>query len=283
MENFQRERGGVPNENSTQFDNFIKKKTEQEDEKSTLDKIDEAKRKAEEQGDENFLHSKNLKDMIQNLRKSYFDAVVKGEVDRVGFEGLLNEIETHFLDVEVRLHSKNEDLSNELKSHKALKEEKLSLWIDRYERLQAKWNDLNLQFQKLQQDKEMVRKQRDLLITATPSNPLPQQKTSSKENNQNGSNVLRTILSPGKIENIQVPTLQEDETPFSERGHYNQIENTPSTSSGMMTARTEEQKTLFQKYKEFSNKRMIPPGSLFFFFLFSLCKNLKLFSFHFLD
>lgn len=106
----------------------------------------------------------NLQEMLNTVRRIYTNTIMSGEADRIGFETALNDLETYFLDIETTFNTKVETVRTSLNIARKEKEVKVAEWMERYDKLQLRWNDCMDQLRHLQEDKEEIRQQRDALM-----------------------------------------------------------------------------------------------------------------------
>jgi PAS domain-containing protein len=105
-----------------------------------------------------------LSQAINKIRRMYTNTLMTGDGDRIGFETLLNEIDTAVSQNEHKKNSDIELLRTELAINNRERDLKIKDWRQRYEKLQNRWNECMVNMDKLQEEKEQLRKQRDELL-----------------------------------------------------------------------------------------------------------------------
>lgn len=124
-------------------------------------------------------------DIVNRIRTHFTNAVTSGTGDRVVFETIINELVQYRKKRENTFVQTVDKLKQDCVYQQRMKDYKITEWKDRYEKLHARWDELQNHLSLLQQEKEDIRQQRDLLMCSEKKKELFEQvKNFSPENIQ---------------------------------------------------------------------------------------------------
>uniref|UniRef100_A0A7S1KTW7 GAF domain-containing protein n=1 Tax=Percolomonas cosmopolitus TaxID=63605 RepID=A0A7S1KTW7_9EUKA len=147
-----------------------------------------------ESDDHSMSAEEDLRARLTKLRRYYTNATMTGENDRFGFEQGLMDIEIFFNDVEKSFSSQIESIKAELSlSHKE-KDIKVKEWRERYQKLHDRWDECMIQLKQLQDEKEDVRQQRDLLMCTHKAKKAMTEHGSTLASGQKDKRILREFF-----------------------------------------------------------------------------------------
>lgn len=114
--------------------------------------------------EESAVYEKSLSDMLNELRRLYTNAVMSGSKDRIGFETVVNNLEAYNIELEALFSSRVQNLRSDLVVLNKERDSKIREWVSRYDKLQDRWKECMDHITILQEEKEDLRQQRDMLM-----------------------------------------------------------------------------------------------------------------------